>query len=201
LPFGQADVTVETVENNLRFAGQYYDQETGLHYNYYRYYDPKLGRYLKPDPIGLEGGVNVYVYVKNNPIDLVDPQGLKSCKAGPCLKIFQYPFFRKTGEVEDGNFFSQRWTNKCIFIKMKRYQKKWYLKDVYVCREREERCGKCYLKRMYIKTEERDHPKGTFWSGWEKVGQFSVKAIHWNVNQTTCPMVPNYKGPINSLVP
>jgi RHS repeat-associated protein len=53
LPFGEVDVTVGTVENNLRFAGQYYDSETGLHYNYHRYYDPKLGRYLRADPYSL----------------------------------------------------------------------------------------------------------------------------------------------------
>jgi RHS repeat-associated protein len=76
LPFGQADVTVDTVENNLRFAGQYYDQETGLHYNYHRYYDPTLGRYLRADPIGLEGGINLYAYVENNPVNAIDPLGL-----------------------------------------------------------------------------------------------------------------------------
>jgi RHS repeat-associated protein len=53
LPYGQADVTIATVENNLRFAGQYFDSETGLHYNYYRYYDPKLGRYLRVDPYSI----------------------------------------------------------------------------------------------------------------------------------------------------
>jgi RHS repeat-associated protein len=76
LPFGEADITVETVGNDLRFAGQYYDQETGLHYNYHRYYDPKLGRYLRADPIGLEGGINLYAYVENNPINDFDPFGL-----------------------------------------------------------------------------------------------------------------------------
>lgn len=76
LPFGQADVTVSGVENNLRFAGQYYDQETGLHYNYHRYYDPKLGRYLRADPIGLNGGINQYTYTSNNPVKSTDPSGL-----------------------------------------------------------------------------------------------------------------------------
>ncbi len=76
LPFGQADVTIATVENNMRFAGQYYDSETGLHYNYWRFYDPSLGRYLRADPIGLEGGINPYAYVQNNPVNKIDPNGL-----------------------------------------------------------------------------------------------------------------------------
>lgn len=70
------------VVNNFRFAGQYYDEETGLHYNYHRYYDPKTGRYLTPDPIGLDGGINPYVYSLNNPINLIDPLGLRSLTEG-----------------------------------------------------------------------------------------------------------------------
>jgi len=54
----------------------YYDQETGWHYNYYRYYDPKTGRYLTPDPIGHAGGINLYSYVLNNPVNLFDFFGL-----------------------------------------------------------------------------------------------------------------------------
>ncbi len=75
--FGKTDVQVEIVTNNLRFPGQYEDEETGLHYNYFRYYDPKIGRYLRIDPIGLAGGdMNLYGYGKNNALKTIDPLGL-----------------------------------------------------------------------------------------------------------------------------
>jgi RHS repeat-associated protein len=60
----------------LRFQGQYYDHETGLHYNRHRYYDPHSGRFVSKDPIGLRGGINVHAYGPN-PIEWTDPMGLK----------------------------------------------------------------------------------------------------------------------------
>ncbi len=75
-PFGEAVPSIQTVENPFRFPGQYYDQETGLHYNYFRYYNPQTGRYITPDPIGLWGGINLFAYVANNPPNKVDRWGL-----------------------------------------------------------------------------------------------------------------------------
>jgi RHS repeat-associated protein len=60
---------------NLRFPGQYYDSESGLYYNYYRDYDPTLGRYIQSDPIGLRGGLNTYGYANQNPTRYIDPDG------------------------------------------------------------------------------------------------------------------------------
>jgi RHS repeat-associated protein len=76
-PYGMASLIVDAVELNVRFPGQYFDQETGLHYNYARYYDPKTGRYLTSDPIGLKGGLNIFAYALGNPIGSIDPSGLK----------------------------------------------------------------------------------------------------------------------------
>jgi RHS repeat-associated protein len=65
---------VNDVEQNLRFQGQYFDDETGLHYNTFRYYDPEVGRFVTQDPIGLDGGLNLYRYAPN-PNVWIDPWG------------------------------------------------------------------------------------------------------------------------------
>ncbi|NUU69208.1 RHS domain-containing protein [Enterobacteriaceae bacterium BIT-l23] len=64
-----------TINQPLRYAGQYADSETGLHYNLFRYYDPGVGRFTTQDPIGLNGGLNLYQYAPN-PLGWVDPLGL-----------------------------------------------------------------------------------------------------------------------------
>ena len=66
--------------NPIRFQGQYWDEETGLHYNRYRYYDPVSGRFVSKDPIGLEGGVNLHQYAPN-PLEWIDPLGLAGNRA------------------------------------------------------------------------------------------------------------------------
>ena len=73
--------------------GQYYDAETGLHYNWHRYYDPETGRYLTPDPIGLAGGINPFLYAEANPINNIDPLGLQTAvmPGSPGLPIGPLP--------------------------------------------------------------------------------------------------------------
>ncbi len=80
--FGRASIVTPaptanapTIALQLRLPGQYEDQETGLHYNYRRYYDPETGRYLTQDPIGLEGGINLFSYAQADPVNLTDPTG------------------------------------------------------------------------------------------------------------------------------
>jgi RHS repeat-associated protein len=71
------EIEHEPIEQNLRYQGQYLDRETGLHYDKFRYYDPDIGRFTQPDPIGLLGGFNLYQYAPNG-LTWVDPLGL-SC--------------------------------------------------------------------------------------------------------------------------
>jgi RHS repeat-associated protein len=75
-------ILVNEIENPLRFPGQYFDAETGLHYNYFRFFDPTTGRYIRPDPIGLAGGVNMFGYVNANPIRFSDSSGLEGSFIG-----------------------------------------------------------------------------------------------------------------------
>ena len=99
LPFGKADVDpASTVVNDFRFPGQIFDGETGYHYNWNRYYDTETGRYVTADPIGLLGGVNLYGYVLNDPVNLIDPEGLMGAAQGAQQFIYANgPAIDKTG--------------------------------------------------------------------------------------------------------
>jgi len=77
-PLGEAIISQQDIEFNLRFPGQYADAETGTHYNYQRDYDPRTGRYLTSDPVGLEGGDNTYAYASNDVLGAIDVLGLSS---------------------------------------------------------------------------------------------------------------------------
>src|SRR5260221_8531423 len=74
-----------TFEFSLRFPGQYADKETNLVYNYFRDYDPALGRYAESDPLGLQDGANTYGYVRSNPLSMYDAEGLCGCDLGACV--------------------------------------------------------------------------------------------------------------------
>lgn len=77
-PYGLAHIeTRAPFHQPLRFPGHLFDSETGLHYNRFRYYDPKLARYLESDPVGIEGGINLYAYT-SNPLREVDVRGLSA---------------------------------------------------------------------------------------------------------------------------
>ncbi|GEM_PF-1546411 len=88
LPNEDPDGDGVKMTSNLRFTGQYYDQETGLHYNWHRYYDPSMGQYPQADTVGLAAGTNLYQYVNSNPLIYIDPLGLSG---GPAAKGTTYP--------------------------------------------------------------------------------------------------------------
>jgi RHS repeat-associated protein len=88
----------------LRFPGQYFDAETGLHYNLFRYYEPAAGRYLSPDPLGLAPAPDHYAYIRN-PLTWTDPLGLT-----PCREAMKAAALRDAGVPEGAEPLEVRWT-------------------------------------------------------------------------------------------
>lgn len=96
--FANAEITpnpgttnISEVKFNLRYPGQYADEESGLFYNYFRSYDARTGRYSQPDPIGLEGGWNRFGYVAGNSLSYADPFGLQFSITAPALASIARP--------------------------------------------------------------------------------------------------------------
>jgi RHS repeat-associated protein len=85
LPFGEVRTITGPAALDYRFPGQWFQLETGLHYNWHRHYDPSIGRYLQPDPIGMPDGPSRYAYVGNSPLMFVDPEGLQMAVPVPLL--------------------------------------------------------------------------------------------------------------------
>jgi RHS repeat-associated protein len=96
---------------NLRFPGQYFDQETKTHYNFNRDYQPGMGRYLQADPIGLVDGVNVYDYGSKNPLRYFDPNGLLI--AGEWCNQPQKDGLSKRSQVEEAERKIRKELDKC----------------------------------------------------------------------------------------
>lgn len=104
------------ITNNLRFPGQYFDAETGLHYNWRRFYDPELGRYITADPIDLAGGANLYTYVDGDPVNRIDPNGecaLAGIASGMAINA---AINAATGGCEEYGFFDAVLDGLCVGV-------------------------------------------------------------------------------------
>lgn len=93
-PYGTTGIVNASITQNLRLPGQYFDSETGFHYNGLRDYMPQLGRYLESDPIGLAAAANTYTYVHDRPMTFLDPWGLKDYTAQETQEQFLDPAYR-----------------------------------------------------------------------------------------------------------
>lgn len=116
--FGEIYSESGTLVQPFTFTGREYDPESGLYYYRARHYDPRAGKFLTKDPIGFAGGdVNLYRYVRNNPVNLIDPSGLQACCAqdflmclSNCIQAYD-PFnaYAKAGLYAAGGPIPKNW--------------------------------------------------------------------------------------------
>ncbi|MEN8123215.1 MAG: RHS repeat-associated core domain-containing protein, partial [Bacteroidota bacterium] len=91
-PFGEVMHSTETVGNEFQFVGQFGIRQAGdLYFMRNRFYMPSTGRFINEDPIGLAGGINMYAYVINDPVNFVDPLGLETLRPGGAKYYFGRP--------------------------------------------------------------------------------------------------------------
>jgi RHS repeat-associated protein len=108
--WGKDETDIDAVANSLRLQGQYHDEETGLYYNRYRYYDSDAGQFVSEDPIGLQGGINNYQYAPNS-LGWADPLGLE-CKKTISLGLD--PFYKWIPGVTWRNWASNGITRRTV---------------------------------------------------------------------------------------
>lgn len=105
LPFGKANISNSSYSNPVRFPGQYLDEEIELHYNYFRHFDPEVGRYTQSDPLGIYGELSTYNYAGANPSKFVDPLGLvrwTGTQFGAMFLTAGFSYFKLTSDCVDG---------------------------------------------------------------------------------------------------
>lgn len=180
--FGKATITTkDNFQFNLRFAGQYYDNETGYHYNTNRYYNPETGRYLTADPLGLSGGLNSYVYANHEPWEYVDVLGLYTIqdainqldkeKAKKLGTKSEFAVLTPAGPVYNEIPDYSNTQKFCMWLRME----KEYLKKTRWLDELNDR--KCPATLQDIESDREKNPKNTVWE--KPSNNPKVKVFHW----------------------
>ncbi|MCB0523247.1 MAG: hypothetical protein KDC86_01890 [Saprospiraceae bacterium] len=165
---------------NLRFPGQYFDAETGLHYNWNRTYNPAIGRYVSSDPIGLAGGLNTFAYATLSPLVFIDPEGLQvkfCCGIGHC--------WIETSEYSNGAGYGGNketwWTSDSTVEDNSANKKGWIMCDTF-----DDADESCVNKKI------RDDI-GTDKGQWDPVYN-QCRNYAWNVIQRCRPWYKNIAG-------